>query len=124
MLHAEPPWAGRGRTRRRAEMVVHVRQRAGDHQAQRALAVTDDARHRHAGSLARLAQQGLQVSGGGREQRPGQHDLPGQALAHDPQHLMADIGLEPSMASTAQPCPAMRPRRRSGRVAAIATSSS
>ena len=41
-----------------------------------------------------LADQAGQILGGGRQEAPGQKDLPGEAVAQDPEDLVTDVGLQ------------------------------
>jgi hypothetical protein len=58
------------------------------------LAVGDRTGDRHGQSPAHFGEQPGQVFGRGRQEAPGQEDLAGEAVAEDPEHLMADIRLE------------------------------
>ena len=79
-----------------AELVGHAGQGLGHGLADRCLAVGDHPGDRHRQGpldLERSARPG-RLAGGG-EQAPGQEDLAGEDIAHDPEDLVADVGLEP-----------------------------
>jgi hypothetical protein len=63
--------------------------------------------HRQAHGLGHLAQQRRKVLGGGREQAARQQHLAREAIAHHPEHLVADIRLQ---AVEGQDDPALAPQ--------------
>jgi len=77
-----------------AQLVRHAGQRLPDCQADRVLAVAHHPGDRHADRGRDLAQQPGEVGRGGREQRAGEQDLAGQAVADDPQDLVTDVRLQ------------------------------
>jgi len=80
-----------------AQLMWDIGPDLGDGEPDRMLAVADHAVDRDPeGSQVRrdLTQQAGQFVTGRRQQRPGQQDQPRQAIADDPQHLMANIRLK------------------------------
>ena len=76
----------------------HIGPDRGDGKPDRRLAVADYPDDRDPDRSERvgdLAQQAGKVVGRRGQQRPSQQDQPGQAVADDPQHLVAHIGLKP-----------------------------
>ena len=76
------------------ELVRHALQRLRHGVADAVLAVGDHAGDRHRQGLTHLIDQAGQVLGGRRQEALGQEDLAGEAIAQDPEDLMADIGLQ------------------------------
>ena len=77
------------------ELVRDAGQGPGDRLADAVLAIGDHSGDRHRQGLPDLIDQAGQVLGRGRQQAPGQEDLPGEAVAQDPEDFVADIGLHP-----------------------------
>ena len=78
-----------------AQLVRHVGQGRGDRLADGELAVGEDGRDRDGQGLPNLNEEGGEVLLGGAEQAAGEQHLARQAVAQHPQHLVADVRLQP-----------------------------
>jgi transposase len=78
-----------------AQLMRHPGQRRPDGPANGVLTVGEHRLDRHRQRLLHFAQQGGEVVLRGAEQTAGQQDLPGQAVAQDPDHLVAHVRLQP-----------------------------
>ena len=79
-----------------AELVRRSGQRCRHGAADLCLAVADHTLDRHPGAVRHFAQQRGEVARGAGQQAARQQHLAGQAVADDPEYLMADIGCMPS----------------------------
>jgi site-specific DNA recombinase len=77
------------------KLMRHAGERLLHRLTDRALTVGDHPDDRHLQGLIHLADQLRQVVPGGGQQAPGQQDLAAEDVADDPEHLVADIGLQP-----------------------------
>lgn len=78
-----------------AELVRHAGQYQRHRRADRLLPVGDDPADRHRQCRLDLAQQCRQIALCPAQEAARQQDLPGEAVAQDPQHLVPDVGLQP-----------------------------
>jgi hypothetical protein len=77
-----------------AQLVRHIGEHVGDGTADRELAVRNDAYDWYRQGLSHCPEQDCQILLGRGQQATGQKDFAGEAVPEDPQHLMADIGLQ------------------------------
>lgn len=76
------------------QLVRHGGEDLGHRLANRVLTVRHDSLNRHRTGLTNLLEQRRQILLTRREQALGQQDLTRETITQDPQHLMADIGLQ------------------------------
>lgn len=76
------------------ELVGDPRQHPGDGPPDRVLAIGNDAPDRHGQGRAHFGDERGDGLLGGAQQAAGQQDLPGEAVAQHPQHLVANIRLQ------------------------------
>jgi hypothetical protein len=86
-------WAASRRTCNWQGGSRHPRQGRGNGPADRVLPIADHALDRHP-QAGHLSEQGHEILGGGGQQAARQEHRARQAVAQDPQHLVADIGLK------------------------------
>jgi hypothetical protein len=77
-----------------AELMRDAGEGLGHRHADALLTVGDRAGDRHRRGPAYLVDQARQILGGGRQEALGQEDLAGEAVAQDPEDLVADVGLQ------------------------------
>ena len=75
-------------------LVGHRGEGRGDGVADGMLAVRDDADDRDGQRLLDLCEQGGEIGGGRTEEAACEEDLAREAIAEDPEDLVADVGLE------------------------------
>jgi hypothetical protein len=77
-----------------AKLMRNAGQRPFHRAADRGLAVADHPHHRHAHRIRHLPQQRGEIRGRTGQQAARQQHLAGDAVAHHPEHLMSNVGLQ------------------------------